>query len=256
MPGNYAADLRHANERRVLAVFLWACIAPPAMLFVADAWLGTGSDTAYARVVPVLAGLVALVVLARTPRTRPVREWSHWAVIGVSTALLLSYIMRPESEIVPLRARLIGPALIYLLAPNTLLKQAGPAIALSASYVALRALRMEPFVGLSFASDAMFLAVLNVAGVLRTRSRLWMEQAFDKAWEAESTARLAAEQARAEVRTLESIIPICMHCRKLRSGAGEWQQLERYVRDRTGSQFSHGLCPACLEEHYPEPGPA
>ena len=55
----------------------------------------------------------------------------------------------------------------------------------------------------------------------------------------------------AEVKRLKGLLPICMHCKKIRDEEGAWQQLERYISTRTDAKFSHGLCPSCLEEHYP-----
>jgi hypothetical protein len=56
----------------------------------------------------------------------------------------------------------------------------------------------------------------------------------------------------AKVKTLGEIIPICMHCRKIRDDAGYWGLLEQFIRDRTETAFSHGICPDCLAKHYPE----
>ncbi len=55
----------------------------------------------------------------------------------------------------------------------------------------------------------------------------------------------------ANVRTLSGIIPICMHCRKIRDDAGYWGLLEQFVRNHTETEFSHGICPGCLARHYP-----
>ncbi len=53
-----------------------------------------------------------------------------------------------------------------------------------------------------------------------------------------------------EVKTLKEFIPICANCRKVRDDKGLWQQVEAYISDRTGSQFSHGICPECKKELY------
>ena len=58
-----------------------------------------------------------------------------------------------------------------------------------------------------------------------------------------------------ELKTLRGIIPICSHCRKLRSEVGDWQLIERYFQDHSDALFSHGICPDCLKEHYPDPDP-
>ena len=54
------------------------------------------------------------------------------------------------------------------------------------------------------------------------------------------------------VQILEGILPICSFCKKIRRPDGSWQQIETYVSERSAADFSHGLCAACLEKHYPE----
>ena len=54
-------------------------------------------------------------------------------------------------------------------------------------------------------------------------------------------------RARAEVQRLETLIPICAHCKKVRNDKGYWEQVETYVRQRSEARFSHGICPDCLE---------
>jgi PAS domain S-box-containing protein len=53
------------------------------------------------------------------------------------------------------------------------------------------------------------------------------------------------------VRTLRGLLPICMHCKKIRDSHGAWTVLETYLRDRTDADFTHGICPQCMETHYP-----
>lgn len=75
--------------------------------------------------------------------------------------------------------------------------------------------------------------------------------------EAEMALRQANEQLRQameQVRTLRGIVPICMHCKKIRDDKGYWNQVEVYVRKHTEAEFSHGLCPECLVRLYPELG--
>lgn len=50
-----------------------------------------------------------------------------------------------------------------------------------------------------------------------------------------------------KVQKLESFIPICSYCKKVRDDQNYWEQIERYVAARTGSSFSHGVCPECVE---------
>lgn len=58
------------------------------------------------------------------------------------------------------------------------------------------------------------------------------------------------KQALEEIKVLKGILPICMHCKKIRDDSGYWSQLEVYIRDRSDADFSHGICPECLDAHY------
>ena len=50
-----------------------------------------------------------------------------------------------------------------------------------------------------------------------------------------------------EVKTLKGILPICAYCHKIRNDEGAWNQLEHYIRENSDAEFSHGICPDCLE---------
>lgn len=56
--------------------------------------------------------------------------------------------------------------------------------------------------------------------------------------------------ALAHVKTLQGILPICMHCHKIRNDREIWDRLEAYIEHQTDAQFSHSVCPECLVEHY------
>jgi len=49
------------------------------------------------------------------------------------------------------------------------------------------------------------------------------------------------------LRTLESNLPICSYCKKIRNDSSYWEQIESYISDRTGALFSHAICPECFE---------
>jgi len=48
-----------------------------------------------------------------------------------------------------------------------------------------------------------------------------------------------------QVRQLEEMLPICSYCKKIRDDQNYWQQIEGYINERTGSEFSHSVCPDC-----------
>jgi PAS domain-containing protein len=59
------------------------------------------------------------------------------------------------------------------------------------------------------------------------------------------------EKALEEVDTLRGIIPICSYCKKVRDDQGFWDQVERYFGKRSGAEFSHGICPECMDKNFP-----
>ena len=53
------------------------------------------------------------------------------------------------------------------------------------------------------------------------------------------------QDALTEVKQLSGLLPICATCKKIRDDKGYWNQLEVYIRDHSGVEFSHGICPEC-----------
>lgn len=60
------------------------------------------------------------------------------------------------------------------------------------------------------------------------------------------------ETALRDVKTLKGFIPICASCKKVRNDKGFWDQIEKYVGEHSDAQFSHGICPDCIQKLYPE----
>ncbi len=51
----------------------------------------------------------------------------------------------------------------------------------------------------------------------------------------------------AQVKQLESFLPICAYCKKVRSDDEYWQEIETYLAQRQNTQLSHGVCPHCYD---------
>jgi sensor histidine kinase YesM len=54
-----------------------------------------------------------------------------------------------------------------------------------------------------------------------------------------------------KIKTLKGLIPICAHCKRIRDDSGFWQQIEIYVKSHSDAEFSHGICPECIQKFYP-----
>ena len=68
--------------------------------------------------------------------------------------------------------------------------------------------------------------------------------------------RVSARMAEAleKVKTLHGLLPICAWCKRIRDDQGYWSQVEAYVHAHTGADFTHGICPECLEKQRPKKG--
>lgn len=60
------------------------------------------------------------------------------------------------------------------------------------------------------------------------------------------------EKALSEVKTLSGLLPICASCKKIRDDKGHWENLEWYIKERSEADFTHGICPDCVKELYPD----
>jgi YesN/AraC family two-component response regulator len=60
------------------------------------------------------------------------------------------------------------------------------------------------------------------------------------------------EAALAQVKTLSGLLPICASCKKIRDDRGYWQRVEVYIRDHSDADFTHGICPDCAMQLYPQ----
>ena len=58
-------------------------------------------------------------------------------------------------------------------------------------------------------------------------------------------------QALASIKTLKGLLPICTSCKKIRDDQGYWHQVESYIGTHSGADFSHGICPDCAKQLYP-----
>lgn len=60
------------------------------------------------------------------------------------------------------------------------------------------------------------------------------------------------KEALARVKVLRGLLPICSCCKMVRDDGGYWKEIENYIREHTDAEFTHGLCPDCLQRYYAE----
>ena len=60
------------------------------------------------------------------------------------------------------------------------------------------------------------------------------------------------EKALEEMKILRGFLPICSGCKKIRDDEGTWNHIEDYIVTHSEADFSHGMCPSCTKEMYPD----
>jgi streptogramin lyase len=99
-----------------------------------------------------------------------------------------------------------------------------------------------------------------VAGIIRVRlAALARAKAALEALVARRTEELQARnrelsEALTRVKQLSGLLPICSCCKKIRDDKGYWNQLENYISTHSEADFTHGICPDCVDTLFPEVG--
>ena len=135
-------------------------------------------------------------------------------------------------------------SVLYYLAPMPVPHKAVLGVLATSADAYLLVTRHWDFSWVLMAAVACAYLVTNVMGLLVSRNLCHLKRE-------QFGIQLRLESALAAVKTLRGVLPICAHCKKIRNDEGLWEVIERYVRDRTHAEFSHDICPNCIERHYP-----
>ena len=63
----------------------------------------------------------------------------------------------------------------------------------------------------------------------------------------------ALQDAVNHIKTLQGILPICMHCHKIRDDQASWERIEFYFSKRSEAILSRSICPDCARKHQNDP---
>ena len=143
-------------------------------------------------------------------------------------------------------ANFLAILMSYCVMPQTLPRQTAIALLYTAGSVAVSGwLNPSGDFG-AVVGDVCWFGIIHVLGVYlsyrnHVRQRLLYVAMIRQT---ELSARLA--RSLAEVRELRGLIRVCSWCRKVDAGT-DWQQLEAYIRDHSHAEFTHGICPGCME---------
>jgi DNA-binding response OmpR family regulator len=91
----------------------------------------------------------------------------------------------------------------------------------------------------SGATDVLAKERVSVELVARVRSALMLSRVQE---------RLKGTEEKLD--ELRRFIAICAGCKQVRNEAGQWEDIELYLKRVTERELTHGICPACRERLY------
>jgi Tfp pilus assembly protein PilN len=100
----------------------------------------------------------------------------------------------------------------------------------------------DPYRLLPLAAGAAF---VGLAYLVVTRRRLRQEVAIRQEREDALTRALH------EIEVLSGLLAVCASCKRIRNDGDEWEPIDVYLQ-RRGDSVSHGICPQCAHELYPD----
>lgn len=82
-------------------------------------------------------------------------------------------------------------------------------------------------------------AVIEIALYKIAKERNGRKEIFD--WQLD-------EEGSKPERQLPPLIHLCAYCNSIREKDGRWIQMERFISEHTGTQFSHSICTECARK--------
>ncbi len=251
----YGDALRLETDRKVASVTLLLVFLTATYFIRTDVALFLAGEASLALRLGVRLSALALIAWAILALRRDITRARYNRVMAIATgvsvvALLALNAMRPQGSVLPLRTPLLWLMAMYggFVAPPR--QQIIAPLVFTAGLILLRIFWVTSGAQGDMAGDIVVLVAVNAIGVIFVVQRAALAEREDGLLRQEITTRQELEGALAELRTLRGIIPICSYCKQVRSEVGDWQQIDRYVREHSHAEFSHGICPTCLEKHW------
>lgn len=238
---------------------MWATtlmLVPGALWSIVDASVASSQATIYTlhalRASQLLLWVATIAYIRQSPSRASLDRILFFlalATVGFSTAVAW---IRPATNWMPLRTFVLISIGTFVIYPYPFRLQLIAWVAMLAAVASLVFGHYAAMPDYDRLSALLNILIAGVLGMLVARNRWQLDRDLDASLERERAAIAERERAMDALRRLEGIIPLCAYCHQVRTEAGAWEQLDQYVRSRTDADFSHGMCPACAQRHFPE----
>ncbi len=243
-PAPAALDaLRLDAEQRQMQVVFTIVLAPLAVFAMSDLLLNRDNLDRFLLLAAVRLGLLGVLIagLARLRRIRDRTSYTRtvaWSILACVPLVLVVHLLRPPHLLTPFAIEALLVGILYIVLPNNHHWQRLTAGLLTAGSLGLLVFWHTDVSAVEYISVLTTLFVANAVGITVAHFRAERERREEATFE--------------QLRLLHGILPICAHCHRIRDAAGGWEPLHQLVTRTASAEFSHGICPACLEQHYGE----
>ncbi len=196
--------------------------------------------------------LVTLAAIRNGREPTRIDRWMSGFLVGLGAAIVALSAVRPAAS--PIPHLINGLALMAFLGayPGPTRRALPGSLVLGVGSLAVLAVKGPPPDPLALVAIPSVLVGGAVMGWSVSRGVQFARRELFLAVEKQRAANKQLQAAQAELRSLRGIIPICGHCKKIRTDTGYWQELEQYLSDRSDASFSHGICPDCARTYWPD----
>ena len=157
-----------------------------------------------------------------TPMTKPLLVV---AIIFIMTSIFILDVFTPSGVLIPVLYTV--PLLIALRSPQPQFFFITAAVSIALTITGFLASPPDGILWMAITNRSLAVLVIGVT----------------------ATFYLLQRRTADRLRTLQALLPFCASCKKVRDDKGYWKQLELYLQEHTGAQFTRSLCPDCAQKH-------
>lgn len=199
--------------------------------------------------------MVTIAAVAVVPRLRSVRTTDRavtaWCLLLCALVFFINW-TRPPDYVQHSVVDVLILMTLYFLFPLPMPLQAIAPLTFTAGNLAIIYAFKNPLTPMEANVLRITYILGNALGLYTARRMQRYRWSHFRTLEEERALRAALEEALGSIKVLQGMLPICAHCKKVRDDQGYWTQIEQYIRANSDAQFTHGICPECIKEHYGE----
>lgn len=249
----YRQALLSSDKKKITIVYILMILCSLAFMYT-DFMLPDRKWLVYlliTRIISVVASLAVIGICWKAASEKTVDYVLLAAMFLYSLFFSFCSFTRPADYYFYLLLDVISIFVFYLYVPTVLIFQMTAATFFTLSEWSLfYYLKDSPGVAANLALGVAFVTS-NLFGFFASRSHHFSSRKMFCSWITEKELREKYEEAISRIKTLSGLLPICASCKKIRDDKGYWNHIENYIREHSEAEFTHGLCPDCIEKLYP-----